>query len=469
MNGSEGYNALSERAPAMNFETMYTDVAPVTPSPRENSNESGTTLKEHDYIGLSEVSSANSSSETHPGSGRGEALDLNESATVLRLGPPAVAKPDARELARDVREWVADPEFAKPAVRAPQRNNAILEEFRKAQALKAASQRAPPVQLKSANPNLPMYHRPKEYEAGQKGGYPTSFHASYNVFPGVKSNGMKRGFSETVGMHLTAREGHCDVNRGEGMGMGMGGTEQPDVKVKLQQEKTWMGCGSHNPYNVQRRAPVQDAGDSSNKVSNEAKKHSLNEAMASASNDQPSSPAQNQTVGWPPVRSFVRQTNFGLSKPAPPPPASTTACPSVQEKDTPSSTNSKSCFVKIYMDGVPFGRKVDLKTNNRYEKLYSALEEMFQQFISGHYSGSQTSSSSKNHFVSSSSRKLNFLDGSEYVLIYEDHEGDFMLVGDVPWELFVNTVKRLRIMKGSEEVNLAPKNADPVKTQPAVG
>jgi auxin-responsive protein IAA len=117
------------------------------------------------------------------------------------------------------------------------------------------------------------------------------------------------------------------------------------------------------------------------------------------------------------------------------------------------------------MDGVPFGRKVDLKTNNSYEKLYPALEEMFQQFING---GSRTSSSAESHFVSTS-RKLNFLDGSEYVLIYEDREGDFMLVGDVPWELFINAVKRLRIMKGSEEVNLAPKNADPMKTQAAVG
>jgi auxin-responsive protein IAA len=33
-----------------------------------------------------------------------------------------------------------------------------------------------------------------------------------------------------------------------------------------------------------------------------------------------------------------------------------------------------------------------------------------------------------------SSRKRDFLRGTDYVLIYEDHEGDFMLVGDVPWQ-----------------------------------
>lgn len=32
------------------------------------------------------------------------------------------------------------------------------------------------------------------------------------------------------------------------------------------------------------------------------------------------------------------------------------------------------------------------------------------------------------------SRKFNFLEGFEYVLIYEDYEGDFMFVGDVFWE-----------------------------------
>lgn len=92
---------------------------------------------------------------------------------------------------------------------------------------------------------------------------------------------------------------------------------------------------------------------------------------------------QNQTVGWPPVRNFVRNNN--PVRPAPPPSAPATACPSVQGKVVSSSTNTNSWFVKIYMDGVPFGRKVDLKTNNSYEKLYPALEEMFQQFISGMY------------------------------------------------------------------------------------
>lgn len=282
MNGSEGCSeALSENTSTMNFVTIYADV-PAKSSPRETSSESGTSLREHDYIRLSDVSSANSSDDKHSESGQSQVLDLNESATVLRLGPPAAPKPDAKKPVRDARE----PELAKPIFGGSQRNNAILEEFRKEKAMKAAAQHAPCAQMmRSANPNLPVYQRPTNgYEVGPKGGFPIGFHAPYNVFPGVKNNGVKRGFSETVGMPLTA-QGHCD-------GMGMGRSEQPDVKVSLQQGKTWMSNVSHSPYNVPRRALVQDVGETSNKVSNEAKKHILNiETIIPASNDQFASPA----------------------------------------------------------------------------------------------------------------------------------------------------------------------------------
>ncbi|KAG0560301.1 hypothetical protein M758_10G165600 [Ceratodon purpureus] len=542
MNDSEGSSVVSgaqlnfSRKPTMNYATIYPD-ASVEPSARENSNGSGTTLKEHDYIGLSEVSSANSSSEKHLESGRRVVLDLNESATVLRLGPPAFkpngksngedqesrnfsdvtdcyrAVPEAaaeversrasskldahgaqdrnvsvennakraayhHEQKQDAREPGAEPEFAKSLLGGIQRSNAILQEFRMAQALKAAQHPLQAQTTKPAFPNRPMHTRPQDYEAGLKGKHPTSFHAPYNVFPGVK----KRAFSEAVGMNVggssnangAPRDGHGEV-------IGMGGNEQADVKVKSQQGKSWMGGTSlgnnspvwqtldisnsaHNPFNMRRTLlnKLQDAGDSSIKASNDASK--LNETKAPASNEEPPPPAPNQTVGWPPVRSFVRSFNPVI--PAPPPTVQSATFQSAQDKGASPSTNS--CLVKIYMDGVPFGRKVDLKTNNSYEKLYPALEEMFQQFISGHYCGSRASSNAESEFVPPS-RKLNFLDGSEYVLIYEDHEGDFMLVGDVPWDLFINTVKRLRIMKGSEQVNLAPRSADAMKSQVAGG
>ncbi|KAI3917801.1 hypothetical protein MKW92_050163 [Papaver armeniacum] len=52
------------------------------------------------------------------------------------------------------------------------------------------------------------------------------------------------------------------------------------------------------------------------------------------------------------------------------------------------------------------------------------------------------------------SKLMDLLNGSEYVPTYEDKDGDWMLVGDVPWRMFVHSCKRLRIMKGSEAVGL---------------
>lgn len=109
-------------------------------------------------------------------------------------------------------------------------------------------------------------------------------------------------------------------------------------------------------------------------------------------------------------------------------------------------------FVKVNMDGVPIGRKIDLKAYDSYDKLSQALEEMFKRFINVQGSGQRqpTNPSSENDHPP-------LLSGTDYVLTYEDNEGDRMLVGDVPWDMFVNTVKRLRIMKSSEARGLAPR------------
>ncbi|CAL9135636.1 unnamed protein product [Musa textilis] len=57
------------------------------------------------------------------------------------------------------------------------------------------------------------------------------------------------------------------------------------------------------------------------------------------------------------------------------------------------------------------------------------------------------------------------LHGSEYVPTYEDKDGDWMLVGDVPWEMFVASCKRLSIMKGSEAIGLEPRAMEKCKNK----
>ncbi|KAL5705540.1 Auxin-responsive protein iaa8 [Ranunculus cassubicifolius] len=102
------------------------------------------------------------------------------------------------------------------------------------------------------------------------------------------------------------------------------------------------------------------------------------------------------------------------------------------------------------MDGAPYLRKVDLRTYTAYQDLSSALEKMFSCFTIGQCG----SHGAPGREVMSESKLRDLLHGSEYVLTYEDKDGDWMLVGDVPWEMFIDSCKRLRIMKGSDAIGL---------------
>ncbi|KAF5482325.1 hypothetical protein F2P56_002904 [Juglans regia] len=136
--------------------------------------------------------------------------------------------------------------------------------------------------------------------------------------------------------------------------------------------------------------------------------------VSDARNGDPNShhqpPAKAQVVGWPPIRSFRRN--------------------SFQQKKTDQGDGA-GMYVKVSMDGAPYLRKVDLKVYKSYPELLTALENMFK-FTIGEYSEREG------------------YNRSEYAPTYEDKDGDWMLVGDVPWDMFIFSCKRLRIMKGSE-------------------
>jgi len=94
-------------------------------------------------------------------------------------------------------------------------------------------------------------------------------------------------------------------------------------------------------------------------------------------------------VGWPPIRSYRKN--------------------SLQEAE------ASGIYVKVSLDGAPYLRKIDLRVYGGYEQLLKALESMFKLTI-GDYSEKEG------------------YKGSEYEPTYEDKDGDWMLVGDVPWE-----------------------------------
>ncbi|KAK4282631.1 hypothetical protein QN277_013986 [Acacia crassicarpa] len=88
-----------------------------------------------------------------------------------------------------------------------------------------------------------------------------------------------------------------------------------------------------------------------------------------------------------------------------------------------------SMFVKVYMEGIPIGRKLNLVAHESYHELVRTLENMFDTTILWGTG----------------------MDGVQpercHVLTYEDEEGDLVMVGDVPWEMFLSTVKRLKITR----------------------
>ncbi|CAH8327414.1 unnamed protein product [Eruca vesicaria subsp. sativa] len=129
--------------------------------------------------------------------------------------------------------------------------------------------------------------------------------------------------------------------------------------------------------------------------------------------------AKSQVVGWPPVCSYRRKNNC-------------------KEAST-----IKVGYVKVSMDGVPYLRKMDLGSSQDYNDLAFALDKLF-----GVRGGIGVA--------------LKDGDNCEYVTIYEDKDGDWMLAGDVPWGMFLESCKRLRIMKRSDATGfgLQPRGVD---------
>ncbi|KAK7391749.1 hypothetical protein VNO78_20170 [Psophocarpus tetragonolobus] len=120
--------------------------------------------------------------------------------------------------------------------------------------------------------------------------------------------------------------------------------------------------------------------------------------------------AKAKIVGWPPIRSY--------------------------RKNSLHEIEAGGIYVKVSMDGAPYLRKIDLQLYGGYTQLLQSLENMFKLTI-GKYSEKEG------------------YKGSDYAPTYQDKDGDWMLVGDVPWDMFVTSCKRLRIMKGSEARGLA--------------
>ncbi|XP_024986407.1 auxin-responsive protein IAA18-like [Cynara cardunculus var. scolymus] len=151
-------------------------------------------------------------------------------------------------------------------------------------------------------------------------------------------------------------------------------------------------------------------------------------------------------VGWPPVRTSrknIMTSSYNSTKVVSLP-EKAPAADSGGGKKT-SSDHENSLYVKINMDGVAIGRKVDLKAYDNYQRLSSSVDELFKGLLAAQ--GDVSSSTTKTQIDVTTG----LLDGNGgYTLVYEDNEGDRILVGDVPWNMFISSAKRLRVLKTSE-------------------
>ncbi|KAM3400661.1 hypothetical protein ACQJBY_005486 [Aegilops geniculata] len=111
------------------------------------------------------------------------------------------------------------------------------------------------------------------------------------------------------------------------------------------------------------------------------------------------------------------------------------------ERGGGSSHGQQSLFVKVYMEGVPIGRKLDLLLLDGYDRLLAVLGRMFKASII------HPDTVGRDHRVVLGEKQ------ARHVVTYQDQEGDWLMAGDVPWELFLAGVKKLKIARVDSSIS----------------
>ncbi|GKU87286.1 hypothetical protein SLEP1_g1710 [Rubroshorea leprosula] len=111
-------------------------------------------------------------------------------------------------------------------------------------------------------------------------------------------------------------------------------------------------------------------------------------------------------VGWPPIKSSRKKLFHQIN----------------QVVGRRENNNGRSMYVKVKMEGVAITRKVDMRLFDSYQALTNSLISMF-------------------------AHNYDDKDGAGNRIIYQDKDGDWLLVGDVPWQTFIGSVQRLEILR----------------------
>ncbi|XP_022970300.1 auxin-responsive protein IAA29-like [Cucurbita maxima] len=129
---------------------------------------------------------------------------------------------------------------------------------------------------------------------------------------------------------------------------------------------------------------------------------------ASNDSDEDEDEEDNRLVGWPPLKKrktrSLMQKRRGRGRPA--------------VNGGGLNWNSNSRYVKVKMEGVGIGRKVDLSQYHCFDQLRATLMKMFDK-----------------------------MDPDSHRLTYQDIDGDWLLADDVTWRNFIGTVQRIKLEK----------------------
>ncbi|KAM7508218.1 hypothetical protein LguiA_018671 [Lonicera macranthoides] len=116
---------------------------------------------------------------------------------------------------------------------------------------------------------------------------------------------------------------------------------------------------------------------------------------------------ESSVIGWPPINSWRKKHCYEN-------------CSHNRTVENQCGRGLNSSYVKVKMEGVGIGRKVDLSVFHSYQTLTKTLIAMFgkcQENVKA------------------------------YKLTYQDKEGDWLLAGDIPWSTFTRSVQRLKLLK----------------------
>ncbi|KAB2628703.1 auxin-responsive protein IAA8-like [Pyrus ussuriensis x Pyrus communis] len=263
-------------------------------------------LKERNYMGLSDCSSVDSSKVSAVSDGSKSSLHLK--ATELRLGLPGSQSPERNSEARVISTQLDE----KP--------------------------------LFPLHPLKDGHHSSlqKTVVSGNKRG----FSDAMDEFSEVKTTGL---LEERIGYGKYA---NSEVN--------LLLSPRPSPNFGLKSGSALENLGTQPPK-TKEVAPAKVVQERPHAVNESRPNHNENSTSGA-----PASKAQ--VVGWPPIRSFRKNSLASTSK-------------NTEEVDGKSGPGA--LFVKVSLDGAPYLRKVDLKNYSAYQDLSSALEKMFRCFTIG--------------------------------------------------------------------------------------